>query len=69
MSEKATLKVMTQDKKPITVGRLKEMLQDVPDDLIVYSEGCDCTEEAYGIDIWESSYSGVVCEIIRKNHS
>ncbi len=33
----------------LTVGELKDMLANVPDDYLVHSEGCDCTGEAQGI--------------------
>jgi len=45
----------------MTVGDLKRLLSEIPDDVIIYSEGCDCTEEAYGID-----YEKNICEIARK---
>ncbi len=40
--------------EPLTVGELIELLQDVEDkDLPIYSDGCDCVELAYFIDLYE----------------
>ncbi len=36
--------------KPLTVKELIEILKEFPQDAIVYSEGCDCTEEACYVD-------------------
>lgn len=40
--------------EPLTVGELIELLQDVEDkDLPIYSDGCDCVELAFFIDLYE----------------
>lgn len=36
---------------PLTVGELKRQLQDVPDDYVVHSDGCDCIEEAGSVEV------------------
>lgn len=38
---------MILDKKVfLTVGQLRDKLKDLPDDIIVHTEGCDCIGEA-----------------------
>ena len=37
---------MTEEKKPMTVAELREKLAELPDDLIILSEGCDCIDVA-----------------------
>lgn len=39
------------DARRLTVGRLKELLKDVPDGLFVETEGCDCIGPSDGIRI------------------
>lgn len=41
----------------MTVGELKELLKNIPDDVIVQTEGCDCIGPADGIsEISEESF-------------
>ena len=42
---------VVNDDGVLTIGRLRSLLQGIPDDYIVYSEGCDCVDNAGGIDI------------------
>ncbi len=42
----------------LTVGKLKEILADVDDDLVVLSEGCDCIEEAVTAKVGENWVRG-----------
>lgn len=49
-------------REPLTVRKLVELLLLCNPDEIVSSEGCDCTEEAYGIE----RYSGDSVVIRRK---
>ena len=47
---------MKEDKTQLTVRDLIEMLQNVPNlDARVQVEGCDCTGEAFGIEISSDS--------------
>ena len=55
---------MTTKLKAMTVKRLKDFIADVPDDYIVWAEGCDCTEEAYGVLI---DHDDKTVEVIREN--
>lgn len=34
----------------LTVGELKKLLEDIPNDAVVRADGCDCVEDAHGID-------------------
>lgn len=45
--------------KRITVGKLLELLRELPEDTPVLTEGCDCTGGASGID-----YSSVDKEVV-----
>ncbi len=50
--------------EPLTVGELIELLQDVEDkDLPIYSDGCDCVELAFFIDLYED---GIIVHRERK---
>lgn len=37
--------------KPLTVKELMDLLKDLPEDLRVDIEGCDCIGNAIGIDV------------------
>jgi hypothetical protein len=34
---------------PLTVGRLKELLESFQDEVVIQTEGCDCVDRAGGI--------------------
>lgn len=39
-------------KRPqLTVGALKELLKQYPDETLVHTEGCDCVGPASGVDL------------------
>ena len=47
---------MMADPTPIvrlTVGRLRELLRDLPDEMPVSTEGCDCVGPSGGIEVWQ----------------
>ncbi len=45
---------------PLTVGQLIGLLEEVEDkSLPIYSEGCDCVEKAFTIDLYED---GIIIE-------
>ena len=39
--------------KPITVAELIKQLQALPQDSIVFSEGCDCVDKAGGAKVYD----------------
>ena len=41
--------------KQITAAELRELLEDIPDDALVETEGCDCIGEANGVEYDEES--------------
>lgn len=56
-----------QDKsEPLTVGRLKEILKDVDDHLVVLADGCDCIEEAHWVYV---DHAALQVEILRAGHN
>ena len=34
---------------PLTVGRLHKILAGLPEEFVVWVDGCDCIEEAHGV--------------------
>jgi hypothetical protein len=52
--------------KPITVEALIKILETMPKDAIVYSEGCDCTGEAASATIEKSSGSPDYVQVNRQ---
>ena len=50
---------MPTKSEQLTVGMLKSLLADLPDDTFVIVEGCDCVGEAVGVEIW-STYEGSI---------
>lgn len=49
--------------KPMEVGKLKKLLKDsqIPDDALIYSEGCDCVDKAFGIRYNSKQNILVIC--------
>ena len=47
-------KVPASEPDQITVGQLKALLSEYPDDMLVQTEGCDCNGPCNGVD----SYAG-----------
>lgn len=41
---------MPEKPKQLTVGKLKELLSQYSDEVLVYTAGCDCTGVADGIE-------------------
>ena len=44
---------MSRRKITLTVGRVRKVLSELPANLEVWTEGCDCNGEASGIQIVE----------------
>lgn len=45
-----------RDEQHLTVGRLRQLLLDLPDDMLVMTEGCDCVGPSDGVEVscsWE----------------
>jgi len=51
---------MTDQKKVITVGKLKKLLAGIPDDFYVKVDGCDCIGPATGIEVIREGPPGEV---------
>lgn len=45
-------KMRLLERGPLTVAMLREALKDIPDDMVVFSEGCDCIDHAYEVDLY-----------------
>ena len=55
--------------EPLTVGKLKEELEKFPDDVVIFSDGCDCIELAYHVkDLRKSDYYEQGIGIMRAGH-
>lgn len=50
---------MTEERKQLTVGKLREFIKDLPDDMLVQTEGCDCTGESYGVQTFKSTFRDI----------
>lgn len=60
---------MRVDPKHLTVGLLRQLIADLPDDRLVYTEGCDCVGPASGVETLEHWSSNRPYLVINRNDS